>query len=117
MNEGKCEDCVRILGTYQKWIAEIYLQAGLLQEMPQTDNPSTPSGPTAPGQTNAHQQATPGNPMKDIKIAFAGDQLRVRFDGAKDLLSGSRTPSDRFEHCSSFKPVMWDKKTSLLFFT
>ena len=75
--------------------------------MPHTDNPPIHEGPAAPGQTNAHHQDTHGDPMRDMKIAFANDQLtRVRFAGAKDLLSGSHTAPDRFEHCSPFKPVM-----------
>lgn len=74
-NEAKYEDCVNILRTYEKWIAEIYHEAGLLEEMPRTDNPPVPEGPAAPGQTEAYRQDSDDDPMKEMKIVFAGDQL------------------------------------------
>lgn len=74
-NEAKYDDCVKILRTYEKWIAEIYVKAGLLDKMPHTDNPPVPEGPAAPGQTNAYRQDTDYDPMRELKVSFAGDQL------------------------------------------
>lgn len=78
-NEAKYEDCVTILRTYEKWIAEVYVEAGMLQEMPQTDNPPLPDNHAAPGQTDAHQPDTADDPMREMKIAFGGDQLKCKY--------------------------------------
>ena len=69
------------------------MKAGLLEKIPDIENPPVPEGPATTGETQAHCVDTPDDPMKEMQIAFAGDQLtRVRFAGAKDLLSGSHTP-------------------------
>ena len=72
-NESKYDDYVNILRTYEKWIAEIYVQAGLLDEIPHTDSPPVPEGPAAPGQINAHREDTNNDPVREMKIPFAGD--------------------------------------------
>lgn len=72
-NEAKYEDCVRILRSYETWISEIYVEAGLLDEIPQVDNPLVPDGPAAPGQPEVHREDTPDDPMRKMKITFAGD--------------------------------------------
>ena len=60
--------------SYEKWIAEIYVEAGLLDEIPQVGNPPVPNGPAAPGQPDAHREDTPDDPMREMKITFASDQ-------------------------------------------
>ena len=107
-NESSYNDCVFILKTYESWIAEIYKEAGFLNNLPAAGNAEVPPGPANPGQVFAHINFTERDPMKNMKICFSGDQLtRVRFAGAKDIMAASNTPSDRLEHCSPFKVVMF----------
>ena len=116
-DERRYQDCVLILRTYEKWIWELFSKAGIVTgEIPDINvNEELLSETAAPGQPRAQVVFTKDDPMKENKIMFAGDQLtRVRFAGAKDLLSGSHTPTDRLEHCSPFKPVMWHTKASLV---
>ena len=54
-NDAKYEDCVNILRTYEKWIAEIYMEAGLLDDVPHVEDRPIPEGPAAPGETGAHR--------------------------------------------------------------
>lgn len=110
--EAKYKDWVSILRVYERRIAESYHTAGILKEMPHVDNPEVPGATAAPGQPNAHRQDTSDDPMREMKIVIAGDQFtRVQLFAG---LSGSHTPSDCFEHCSPFKPAMWQTKASLL---
>ncbi|CAB3985710.1 Hypothetical predicted protein, partial [Paramuricea clavata] len=79
-NEAKYEDCVAILRTYKKWIAEIYVKAGKLDKAPVTENPPVPQGPAAPGQTDAHRHDTVHDPMHEMKIAFSDSVDQVVID-------------------------------------
>ena len=98
-NETKYKDVVHILKTYEKWITEIYQEAGSLD-----------------GNMNSvNSEEEVDSEFKGMKVLFGGDQLtRVRFSGAKDLLAGSHTPTDRLVHCYPFKCEMWHTKASCL---
>ena len=95
---------------------QIYKEAGVVKNRVEPFNPPLPGNMVSlPDQPGAHKQATENDPLLHTKIPFAGDQLtRVRFAGAKYLLSGVHTSTDRCEHCSPFRPVMWHCKASLL---
>ena len=68
MNEAKYKDCVTIIRTYEKWIAEIYVKAGKLDKVPVVDNQPAPHGSAAPGQRDAHRQDTVDTPLCEMKI-------------------------------------------------
>lgn len=56
-DEAKCQDCVKILPTYEG-------KAGLLEQLPSTQDPPTPDGPATPAETQVHALNDPKDPMK-----------------------------------------------------
>ena len=50
-------------------------QGRLTSRSTYVDNPKVPDGLAAPGEINAHKLDTPGDPMREMKIVFTGDQL------------------------------------------
>ena len=114
-NESSYNDCVKILRKYENWIFDIYKRAGRIEARPEPEFPDVEEAEAELDQPGAHMIETKDDPMREMKIPFAGDQLtRCRFAGAKDLLADSHTPTDRFEHCSPFPPVMFHTKASVL---
>ena len=51
--ENSYNDCVKILRTYESWIAEIYHRAGLLPDLANPDDPDIQEMPANPGQSLA----------------------------------------------------------------
>ena len=92
-NEQSYADTVKILRTIEKWISQIYKKAGLLDILPNVENPELSNLHAEAGQAGAYVVQAEDDPMRDMRIPFPGDQLtRVRFAGAKDLLSGAHSP-------------------------
>ena len=60
-NEAKYEDCDHILRLYEKWIAEIYVKVGLVEEIPQVKTSSTRA-------TRYHREVTPDGPIREMSL-------------------------------------------------
>ena len=120
-NEKEYGEVVKILRTYERWIAEIYRKAGLvnadIDEQDMVELLCLVEGQSSlPDQPQAHQtQDDPNDPLKDIHVPFEGDQLtRVRFAGARDLVAGNQTATQRFDHTTPYRSALWHTKASFL---
>ena len=114
-NETEYPEVIKLLRVMEGWVCEAHYEAGLLDELPVVENPEPKEGPANPGQTHAHVVFSEDDPMKKMKVMLAGDQLtRQRLAGARDLMSDSATPCDRFDHLAPFRCCMWHCKASLL---
>lgn len=115
-DEKKYPEVVKILRTYEKWWGEIYVRAGIIEALPETNNVNLPGEESRPGQPGAHRIDFRSKYIAQ-KIMMSGDQLtRKMFAGAMDLLSGAHSETDRFEHVSPFGIAMWHCKASFLQF-
>ena len=97
-------------------VVKILRQYGVIDEMPKIGNAELPGVTSRPGQPGAHHVDLRSKTISN-KIMMSGDQLtRKMFAGAKDLLSGTHSEADRFEHVSPFGIAMWHCKASFLQF-
>ena len=124
-NEVKYNELMRCMDQMEKWIHEIYKNAGLLKKTDgiirqnAPENPLPTSTRSRRGQPGAHMRPMPEptDPLREIHIPLSADQLsRVRAAGAKDMRAGSVAANDRYDHLYPILCNLWHAKKSYLNF-
>ena len=120
-SENEYAEVVQIMRTYERWIRDIYKKAGMLNEEIEDQDMAdlldlVESQSSRPDQPQSHRVAAdPQDPLRGITVPFGGDQLtRVRFAGARDLVAGNHTATQRFDHTVPYTCELWHTKASFL---
>eukprot|EP00794_Sanderia_malayensis_P016282 gene16282-17920_t len=120
-SENDYSHVVQIMRTYERWIGEIYQISDLVEEniheKDMMNFTQLLDGRTKhPDQPQAHTLRDDlRDPLRGISVPFGGDQLtRVRFAGARDLVAGNTTATQRFDHTVPYTTELWHTKASFL---